>query len=95
MFYEEQKREKQQDAMKERLAAEKKQKEALENNKDSLNDVDPWMKSKFADSEASKEETAAESTESKEETAEQVVEESAPVATAESEESKEETPAEN
>ena len=55
LFYEEQKREKQQDAMKERLASEKKQKEALENTTDSLNDVDPWMKSKFSDAEASEE----------------------------------------
>ena len=68
MFYEEQKREKQQDAMKERLEAEAKQKEELEKTKDSLNDVDPWMKSKFSDSEASKAEESNEASKAEEST---------------------------
>ena len=68
MFYEEQKREKQQDAMKERLEAETKQKEELEKTKDSLNDVDPWMKSKFSDSEASKAEESTEASKAEEST---------------------------
>ena len=52
MFYEEQKREKQQDAMKQRMEHEAKQKE-LEQNKEALEAPDPWMASKFANSEES------------------------------------------
>ena len=46
-FYEERKREKQEDALKERLAAEKKQKEDIENTANSLQEEDPWLKSKL------------------------------------------------
>ncbi len=49
MFYEEQKREKTQDAVKQRLEAEAKQKAELEKTQSSLEEEDPWMKSKFSD----------------------------------------------
>ena len=45
MFYEEQKREKQQAAMKERLEAEAKNNKELENTAGQLQEDDPWMKS--------------------------------------------------
>jgi hypothetical protein len=60
MFYEEQKREKVQDAMRERIDHEKKQKElaasgesaenteALQETQDNLEEEDPWLKSKLA-----------------------------------------------
>jgi hypothetical protein len=49
IFYEEQKREKTQDAVKQRLEAEAKQKAELENTQSSMEEEDPWMKSKFSD----------------------------------------------
>jgi hypothetical protein len=66
LFYEEQKREKQQDALKERLAAEEAKKKAetevsLDNAEqvsqtvDSLETEDPWIKSKFTEAPASAE----------------------------------------
>ena len=64
VFYEEQKREKQQDALKEKMAAEEAKKNAntevsLDNQEevartvDSIESEDPWMKSKFAEAPAS------------------------------------------
>ena len=72
MFYEEQKREQQQDAVKKRLEHEAKQKAELEKTKNSLEDVDPWLQSKFNTEEnkqENKEETNTEET--KEETKEE------------------------
>ena len=70
LFYEEQKREKQQDALKERLAAEEAKKNAktevsLDNSEqvsqtvNSLETEDPWMKSKFAEALANAESNEA------------------------------------
>ena len=62
MFYEEQKREKTQDAVKQRLEAEAKQKAQLEKTQSSLEDEDPWMKSKFSDAPEAKVEEITEET---------------------------------
>ena len=43
----------------------------MEKTKDSLNDADPWMKSKFSDSEASKAEDSAEEPKAESENTEQ------------------------
>ena len=65
MFYEEQKREKQQDAMKQRMENDAKKKE-LEQNKAALEAPDPWMASKFSNSEESANASEASTTESTE-----------------------------
>ena len=75
MFYEEQKREQQQDAVKKRLEHEAAQKAELEKTKNSLEDVDPWLQSKF-NAEENKEETNQETNkETNEETNEETKEE--------------------
>ena len=53
LFYEEQKRESKQDAMKKKMEADKKQKEEKE-MKDNLQEVDPWMQSKLPGTEEAK-----------------------------------------
>ena len=66
LFYEEEKREKKKAALKEKLENDRKQSETIE----SMEEDDPWLKSKFSESTEATEATATEATEATEATQE-------------------------